>query len=461
MYFFIGNDSFLQTFVWAICIIICVSNKIIMWEWSNLRWMTTQPWEWVSLPPIYPIHIFTLACLLFVVIYIYIYLKYTFWCRQPVVHVYDWWRRWVAPGKAQILYDNRRGTPPTKFYFPDKTYTFNPLEKPEDLSKCVKLLQSHYIGADNILFSIQEAYLKTHCIGHGEDAPLMSLYYEYGENPHAMIAAFPAEVYTGAEGALWKVYFWNYICVHRDFKNQYLTRPLIQTHEYRQRPAIQVSIFRCDTVLQEGIVPITRGYTHTYYLRGGKIRASLTGMHVMRISTKSIDIMGMFMEYIQTIKSAANSVFKVYMTPSTENMIALMDAGILYVYALISSSKIVGLYFFKNVCTTYEELDNDIAKPNRGFDGSRTVHCFGSISSTPDPEIFGEGFLYAVKHLVKSSRGQFNVLLLDDTSCNGVGVLPIWNRQFTPIFSNEYAYYAYNWRVPGMPLSSHECLFII
>lgn len=442
----------------------------IFMVWMNL-WHISLGWinlGWMNLPTIYPIHIFTMACLLFVVIYIYIYLKYTFWCRQPVVHVYDWWRRWVAPGNAQILYDNRRGTPPTKFYFPDKTYTFNPLEKPEDLSKCVRLLQSHYIGADNILFSIQEAYLKAHCVGHGENVPLISLYYEHGFNgdgcPQAMLAAFPAEVYTaGAEGAPWKVYFWNYLCVHRDYQNQYLTRPLIQTHEYRQRPAIQVSIFRCDNALQEGIVPLTRGYTHTYYLRGGSFKTALhatPGMSVMRIDTKSIDTMGLFMEYIGNVHHA-NSPFKVYMTPSTDNIIALMDAGILYVYALVSSSKIVGLYFFKNVCTTYEEMDDDIAKPNRAFDGSRTVHCFGSISSIPDPEIFGQGFLYAVKHLVKSSRGQFNVLLLDDTSCNSAGVLPIWNRQFTPILSNEYAYYAYNLRVPGMPLSSHECLFII
>jgi hypothetical protein len=180
--------------------------------------------------------------------------------------------------------------------------------------------------------------------------------------------------------------------------------------------------------------------------------------NVARIHTKSSELMGLFTEYMKT---SERKPFTVYMAPSLENMIALIDAGVLYVYALVESSAIVALYFFKNVCTTYEDLDGDVPAARRTFTGSRTIHCFGSISSIPDTELFGSGFMCAVKRMVKASRGQFNVLLLDDAACNGGGIIPVWNRSFTPFFTNEYAYYAYNWRIPGMPLYSQQCMFFI
>ena len=419
----------------------------------------------MQLPRIYPIHIFTLGCFAVVAVYIYIYLTYTFWCRQPVVHTYDWWRRWLAPGPAHVIRP-MKSVVPTKFYFPEKTYTFNPLDStvnPSDttknMSKCATLLQNHYIAADNVLFSIQTQYLAAHCIGHGKMPPLISLYYETGlgtDDPQAMLAAFPVEVYTSATTDPLYIYFWNYICVHRDYQKQHLFRPLIQTHEYRQRTHADASFFRCDTDLPGGIVPVARGYTYTYYLRGGNVKTPRT--NVARIHTKSSELMGLFTEYMKT---SARKPFTVYMAPSLENMIALIDAGVLYVYALVESSAIVALYFFKNVCTTYEDLDGDVPAARRTFTGSRTIHCFGSISSIPDTELFGSGFMCAVKRMVKASRGQFNVLLLDDAACNGGGIIPVWNRSFTPFFTNEYAYYAYNWRIPGMPLYSQQCMFFI
>jgi hypothetical protein len=413
----------------------------------------------MQFPRIYPIYVFTACCFFIIATYIYIYLTCPFWCRQPVVHTYDWWRRWLAPGPAHIIRSIK--SPPTKFYFPEKTYTFNPLDQDTAttglLTKCTTLLQNHYISADNVLFSIQPQYLAAHCIGHGKMPPLISLYYETStDDPQAMLAAFPAEVYTTTLSVPQSTYFWNYICVQREYQTKSLTRPLIQTHEYRQRVHAETSFFRCDTDLPTGIVPVARGYTYTYYLRCGNVKTPRVS--VVRIHAKSSELMGLFTEYM---KSSAHKPFTVYMAPSLENMIALIDAGIWYVYAMVESSAITALYFFKNVCTTYEDLDGDVPAKQRTFTGSRTIHCFGSISSIQNTELFGSGFVNAVKRIVKASRGQFNVLLLDDAACNGDGIIPVWNRAFTPFFTNEYAYYAYNWRIPGMPLYPQQCMFCL
>jgi hypothetical protein len=119
---------------------------------------------------LYPIHLFSAACILTAGFYLYIYLSNPFWCRQPVVHTYDLWRRWGplfgTNASHKILYDST--VIPTKYYFPEKTRTFNPLEEPEHLKQCIELLQSHYISADDVLFSIQEAYLT--CLLYTSDA---------------------------------------------------------------------------------------------------------------------------------------------------------------------------------------------------------------------------------------------------------------------------------------------------
>ena len=424
-------------------------------------------WILSYIPPIYPIHLFAAACILTVVFYMYIYLSNPFWCRQPVVHTYDWWRRWFALGSGpKILYDST--SKPTKYYFPEKMQTFNPVDEPEHLTKCAELLQNHYIAADNVLFSIQVPYLSAHFIGHNDLPPLVSLYYELAvvdaSVPQAMIAAIPVSIYSSSPEPL-PAYFWNFMCVHREYQSRKLIRPLIQTHEYRQREATtrlakqtlpKASIFRCDVDLQQGVVPLTRGYSYTYYLRGGSKCHEPKIHHVIRIDCKSANLMNMFTEYI--LSQETKQAFEIYMTPSLENLVALMEVGILYVYALAIESRIVGVYFFKNVCTTYESLDDNTANESHTFPGSRTIHCFASINSLKDPEEFGLGFASAVKKLVKASRGQFNVLILDG---NNEGILAIWNRLFTPFITNEYAYYAYNWRVSGMPIPPERCFTVL
>ena len=446
---------------------------------------------------VYNLYIFAGACIITASVYIYIYLSNPFWCRQPVVHTYDLWRRWGSYTPT-ILYDSK--TPPTKYYFPEKAMSFCPINEPEKLKQCVRLLQNHYIAADNVLFSIQEAYLLAHCIGYGSDIPpMVTVYFEQpstsnitdvieSENqqpsvlsprtPQAMIAAFPSTVYFPNFPPL-PVYFWNFICVHREYKDRMLIRPLIQTHEYKQRSFCAASVFRCDIDLQSGVVPLTRGFSHTFHIH--RILApSPTTFHIIRIESKSIDTMSIFIEFMQRMAKLPS--YRLYMTPSLENVIELMNAGILYIYAGIFNNSIVALYFFKNVCTTYEDLDDDSTElddtveiptghttgkgiptgkgmpTGKGttFPGSRTIHCIGCINSVGTYE-FGIGFIAAVNRLIKSSNYQFNVLVLDEMEDP---VLAMCMKWFALIMKTEYAYYAYNWLVPGMPLSPKECLIL-
>jgi hypothetical protein len=273
------------------------------------------------------------------------------------------------------------------------------------------------------------------------------------------------------------------MCVHRDFRSQKLIRPLIQTHEYRQRvtsgasgafdTVIKASVFRCDNDLHTSIIPLTQGMSYTYslkqqhhHLHGIKENVSTTKYHIIRVDPKSIDTMNLFTDFILSINANA-AQYEVYMTPSLENLIALMNAGILYIYALVLANQyqpsIVGLYFFKNICTTYEILDDEQEpqtelKNTQTFPGSRTIHCFGTICCNGcDNAEFSRGFILALKRLIRASRGQFNVLVLDGIGASGV----LLNCLSSPFLVNEFAYYAYNWRIPGMPLLSNKCLFVI
>jgi hypothetical protein len=215
--------------------------------------------------------------------------------------------------------------------------------------------------------------------------------------------------------------------------------------------------------LSKGIVPLTSGMSYTYYLRDGHfpVSRSITqlktaGLQIIRIYPKSIDYSGMFIEYMTKLRK--NCHFDFYMTASISNLYELMQSNILFVYAIVSlsSSDIVGLYWLKDVCTTYESLETPDPPKNSIYYG-KTLHCTGSISSISDPALFGHGFLCVIYKLMKDTSNHYNMLLLDDGACNSA-ILPVWNNYFSHINANMYAYYAYNWQIPGMPVESHKTL---
>ena len=417
---------------------------------------------------IYVIYVILLVLVIYILIAVSIYLKYPFWCRQPVVHTYDVFRRWFT-NSPKVIKSYKTLSKPTKYYMPDKTITFLPLDpdKSKYISLCTKLLQSHYIESDTVLFGIQESYMNAHFIGHATStlAPLISFFYEYpGKDPTATISSIPIILHTrySPDTAI-HAYYWTFLCVNRGFQSSCLSRPLIQTHEYHQRelyPSADVSIFRRDTDLSKGIVPLTSGMSYTYYLRNGQspVSASIhqveqAGLQIIRIYPKSIEYSGMFIEYMSKLEK--NCPFDFYMTASISHLYELMQSNILFVYAIVSLDTIVGLYWLKDVCTTYESVDSTPDKNNMYY--GKTLHCTGSISSISDPTLFGHGFVCALYKLLKDTSNHYNMLLLDDGGSNS-GILPVFHTYVSPINANVYAYYAYNWLIPGMPVESHKTL---
>ena len=94
----------------------------------------------------------------------------------------------------------------------------------------------------------------------------------------------------------------------------------------------------------------------------------------------------------------------------------------------------------------YEELEGN------------TLHFIGSIMNCLQPTIFYSGYLNSLKHLLKKDKS-FTMLLFENIGHNHI-ILQQWNRSYVPVFTNNTAYYLYNFVYPGSPLAVNR-VFIL
>ena len=251
-------------------------------------------------------------------------------------------------------------------------------------------------------------------------------------------------------------YYLDFICSHRDYKKKNISRNLIQTHEYNQRianPNIQVSIFKKETDLCEGIVPLTKYRTYLFYLQNLKMRKLPAHTHVNRILSKNINALVDFLNGLTVDgRNASNPALFQFCGFSDIGMLTnLINQNQLYVYCLKMGGTICAYYFLKNANTQYEDLS--------GVNDCDTLQFAASFSNTRSDDVFYLGFLHVLKDILKTKK-TFKMLLFEDISHNSK-ILEKWLYQNKIIMENDSAYYLYNMVVPRAPLSQSSCFFLL
>jgi hypothetical protein len=396
---------------------------------------------------------------------VYIKIKYPFWSRQPVYHKYDLLRSLTS---YPFIINQSNISPITCYTNLIETNTFNYNSiSPEINNKIIDLLLCNYIYSDKVVYTLTSNDLTSIMIGH-EYAPLVSLYAqpEYIIDNSSNILStqkkyigcitsqslhfyFLRPMKNGINNLT--IYFWDHICMEKTYKDKQITRNLIQSHEFNQRinsPDIKVSLLKKENSECEGVVPLCKYTSYTYYIRPITLPL-LPKYHVITMITKeNIDLLYNFI-----IGLTKNQLFDIQTFYSLSSIISQIKIKCFYIYMLCVSKEVYSIYIFKDAFTYYENLES-----------GNTINLIASVNNCTSINIFYTGFLHSLKDIIDYTKNKhpkkFEVLMIDNTSHNYI-INDIWSKTNTPIFSTPTNYYLYNMYYPGSPIQGNKCLFII
>jgi hypothetical protein len=268
------------------------------------------------------------------------------------------------------------------------------------------------------------------------------------------------------------VYFLDFITVNREKAsiNINISRELIHTHEYNQRRSsldnskyriskidtsenidpIQISLFKKESGLSEGIVPLV-SYTSTMmYIKNERIKKLPPHFLLVKIHRRNIQILIDFLEISKT-------QFQCFGIAELVNLAALVHGGLLKVYIIQKGKEVYAAYFFRDSRTQFDsEIDIDINNS-----GALLILC-GSIRNTKSMDLFYMGFLHSLRTILRETN-IFKLLLIEGISQN----IEIYERYLGKseknkniIGENPSAYYLYNYICPKQPISAEKCFMV-
>jgi hypothetical protein len=408
---------------------------------------------WEILSSVHPNYYALAIMAVCLVLFMYIKLRYPFWNTQPVVHTYDYYRKWfiATPGILQKY--------PYKTRFYDKTKQIQTHDisriSAEEMKLICEFLQSNYIITDRLLSEITEKTIRPHFQGHNAPS-YMSIHRELDGTITAVSTSQMRNMFMfwGGEAAMAnpenresmpnhiELYMLDYVCFKRDYPaNAQLAERMIQTHEYNIRimnPTISASLFKKEGGRCEGVVPFVEYTTYTFYMRNLAVSALPPHYTITRVEKENVDLLHDIYHILTTPEHGAGKFFSVCVLPDIANVIGRLASRQLYLFCLKKGGHLYGAYLFKDANIHYEDLEG------------KTLALVASIQNTNHADLFMAGFMHSLRHILKETS-YYKMLTIDTLGHNSI-ILGKWMELHHTILEMPDALYLYNYVYPRMPI---------
>jgi hypothetical protein len=368
-------------------------------------------------------------------------MKYRFWTKQPVFHIYDIWYYLFPCGIIQLDLPSRE----------DKYNNFNnidtmALDSLDDVhkEKFVSFIQQHFLRSRELNYKPKKENIFPYLIGLDGGHVFISLYKTKkllmnttsqkvieDEKIIGTMLSYPVQIIfnNGNPEANINAYYVDYLCVDKEHRKEGVAPQLIQTHHYTQRHMnqnIHVSIFKREGNLT-AIVPLC-----LYSLYGFDIEPIV--INVLPENIKLIKINYKDLSYYNDFMKLNHTKFKIFISTSLANISELIKTENIFIYALIQNDTVLSLYFLKKQCTY---LHNDDSDKN-----DEIINCYASINCCKSEEIFKIGFQQSLMNLINKNPS-YKLLIIENTSDNDklIHFYSKWNEL---LFNIKTAYYFYN-----------------
>ena len=394
-------------------------------------------------------HLCLIAIFLYVLICIYIKVKFKFWSIQPVFHVYDFLYWIYPPGVVE------RDLPLLNKYVDTLNIS---VEKTEDVSdvnmkRVTNFIHSHYLKKTKTA-----TYAPTHnsIIDYfqGSNHPsYVSIYKRQllstssttskntGDdiyNLDEFLGVFSARplLITLTDKKAFSLYYCDHLCVHPLYRKKGIAPKLIQTQYYKLRQLnkkINTFLFKREGEMT-AIVPLVTYESIVYstdpiVLSNSKSNPQLnTAINVIEISDKNIFL---FTQLLTKKKSE----FDCIIVPEIGCLINLVKTNNVIIYGVIIGNTLVSCYLFKYQYLIYNENEH-------------VIECIASINTNNTCDLFFLGFEKALCSVIKKQSDlnrPIKKILIENTSHNHI-IVDHFNRIIPQPYSRtSCAFFLYNY----------------
>jgi hypothetical protein len=362
--------------------------------------------------------------IILIVLFIYVKIRYRFWSRQPVFHIYDI-LSWIWP-KGIIQHSSPEKTRYYNHRIECSSFDQISAEK-KDLF--YHLIRSHFNNVKNTDYSPSRTqvleYFKCHC-----SFPLISLHFEYfpGLNNinsvnRKLISSSSSRTLSGhLNFTELKVSYIDFLCVNEKYKDSGIKEIQLYTHysKVREKGAPPIFLFRESK--NPIVVPLTifniyafhiKNYSNPNFDLPNNISSHL-------ITTQNLELL---VHYFAEIKRN----FSCFLMPDMSHFKNLVNHSLMIPVLILDKLEPVGVYFYKYTNTSYV--------------GDKCIECIGSYHSKNYKQIFLDSYSNTIALLKKKYK--FSIILIENISYNHKLIKMIMVKDI-PKWSESNAYYFYN-----------------
>lgn len=341
-------------------------------------------------------------------------LKQPFWSRQPVFHLYNLTYWIVSPGIIQ--HDNI--SKESRFFDPRIHHAFSLSHPEKEQMKIVEFIKDNFvtINEDGVEYNPTHKSIFSNLTTNSILSVKYNDYYEK-DNIIGCVSGRPVVCFLKNIKEPMHANYVDYLCVHKDERNQGIAPKLIYSYyqHQREKTGYKICLFKKEGTLTS-IIPVCTYYTY--------------GFHISNYTpTKMIDVIK-----IKNIKLIYDNLmlfrqkFDCVIMPPVNEFIATND---IHIYGIFNMQQIYCLFYFRN---TYSKIN-----------GVDTVECFASINNT-DTNTFYQSFLGCIMTYFKNK-----ILIIEDISDNTILVKELL-KHINIKFKSPTGYYFYNYGIkPILP----------
>jgi hypothetical protein len=369
-------------------------------------------------------------------------MKYGFWVRQPVFHVYDLWYMIAPPGIIQ--HELPRENKYTNFKNIE-TILYKELTDIK-LQRFAHFINANYLQNKDNVFIPKPENIVPYFSGHN-DKSFVSFYTEKelvsdlkkgtAVEERRIIGSMtsrPIHIFInkGDNDSFFDAYYVDYLCVDKNYRKKGVAPQIIQTHNYNQRhlnKKIVVSLFKREEELT-GIVPLCVYSTYGFSMKKWYKPFELHALYkLLEINEQNYHFL---LDFIKT----NTTQFDIIINTEHSNIIELIKTKNIFVYVLMEgdTNSIKCAYFYRKTCVFYEK-------------GLEVLSCFASINGFHKNELkkgidfFIQGF--KISFWKTAEKNYLVFASIENISHNNL-IIENLCMKTTPSIISPTAYFFYN-----------------